>query len=93
MRFKPIQSLQEAKTRGVRALIVFASATAILTFGYVLHDSWQNGPFKAIGMAILMTAIVVFLMGVGFLIALPGVKRHLEESWAEKQPKKSPKSE
>lgn len=93
MKFKPIRSLQEAKTRGVRALRVFASATAMVTFGYVLYDSWHSGPGKAIGMAILMTVIVVSLMGVGFLIALPGVKRHLEESWAEEESRKLPRSE
>ena len=87
MGFKQIQSLEEAKARGVRALVVIACATGILTFGSVLYDLWEEGPAKAIGFAVLMTIIVVVLLGIGFALALPKAKRRLENSWARKESK------
>ena len=90
MGFKQITSLQEAKARGIRALAVFTCATGILTFGCVLYDSWEEGPVKAMGFAVLMTIIVVALLGGAFAISLPGAKRYLEESWANREPKEAP---
>jgi hypothetical protein len=85
MGFRQIQSVDEAKARGLRGLIVFICVTAMITFVSILYDSWEEGAAKAIGFAALFTLIVLALLGVSFGIALPGAKKYIEESWAKKE--------
>jgi len=85
---KQIQNANEAKARLVRALRIVLFASVLISFGNALHEFWADGIAKALGMAVLITAIVFVLIGATFLAVLPGAKRYLEASWKRKeQPK------